>query len=62
MKRESEPVWVVVRATNGIPESAEVFTDQASAERRERVLAKRMNEEEDAISIIETKVKRAKGN
>ncbi len=58
--KSADTVWVVVRSSSGIPDLAEVFADYASAEKREQRLAKTMNEEEDAISVIETKVKPAK--
>ena len=49
-------VWVVVRASSGIPDLAEVFTDHAIAEQRKRNLVKMMDDETDAISLIQTKL------
>ena len=49
-------VWVVVRASSGIPDLAEVFTDYAIAEQRKQNLVKMMDDETDAISLIQTKL------
>jgi len=58
--KSTDTVWVVVRSSSGIPDLAEVFTDYSSAEKREQRLVKTMDEEEDAIAVIQTKLKPAK--
>ena len=61
MKNKSSGcVWVVVRASCGIPDLAEVYTDYPAAERRERRLAGKMNEEKEAFAVIQAKLKSAK--
>lgn len=58
--KSSDSIWVVVRSSSGIPDLAEVYTDYASAEKREQRLVKTMNEERDGIAVIQTKLKPAK--
>ena len=58
--KSSDYVWVVVRSSSGIPDIAEVYTDYPSAERRERKLAGKMDEEKEAFAVIQTKLKSAK--
>lgn len=59
-RKSKDTVWVVVRANSGIPDLAEVYTDYAKAAKRERSLARTMNEESEGIAVIQTKLKPAK--
>jgi hypothetical protein len=58
--KSSDFVWVVVRSSSGIPDLAEVYMDYPSAEKRERGLARTMDEEKEAIAVIQTKLKPAR--
>ncbi len=55
--KSSDYVWVVVRASCGIPDLAEVYTDYPSAAKRECGLARSMNEEKEATAVVATKLK-----
>ncbi len=55
--KQSNDIWVVVKAESGIPVIAEVFADRGLAKRRERGLRIRMREAYDAVDLFETKIK-----
>jgi hypothetical protein len=55
--KSSDCVWVVVRSRSGIPDLAEAYADYPSAQKREQTLARTMDEEKEAIAVIQTKLK-----
>jgi len=50
-------VWVVVHVFGGVPESAEVFRNAASAVRREQRLRKTIRDDYDSLEVFEVKVR-----
>jgi len=49
-------LWVVVVVESGIPASAEAYRDEGSARRRERLLWKEIDPNDDAVGVFRVQV------
>jgi tetrahydromethanopterin S-methyltransferase subunit F len=56
-REQHETIWVVVKASRGIPAIVEAYRDRQSAYAREQMLRMGMNEEYDETDVFEIQIK-----
>jgi len=54
----SQCLWVVVLVQSGVPVSADAYRDRGSAKKRERLLWRDMDLNDDAVGVFQMKVGR----
>ncbi len=55
--KTSDHYWIIVKVERGVPTMAEIYTEYNDAKKREVMLRKRINEENDEIGVFHSKVK-----